>query len=359
VRGWLSQDNHGGTLAVNLLKEQQMKYLKISLLVLTALAMTSSWARLTTPAAHASALQGQASALERGYRTGYSDGYNAGTRDIADQVARDYQNKEDYQRADRSYNEAWGTVEDYRDGYQQGFEAGYTAGYDRRPFDSSIPTGLKTRGTVDSGATNSPDTASQDNSNTSAQPANTGAPVSGNLYIPRDAILVVELESSLSTDASQRGDRFQARVIDPQEFAGAIVEGRVTRVKRAGKVKGTAELQLSFESIRMADGRSTGFNADVVELVDMGHRDDGGTVDSEGGVKGKDSTKDNVSKIGASTGIGAIIGAVVGGGKGAAIGAAIGAGVGTGSVLSKRGQDVRLDRGQQLKIRTATEARIQ
>jgi len=76
-------------------------------------------------------------------------------------------------------------------------------------------------------------------------------------------------------------------------------------------------------------------------------------------VKGRDSTKDDVSKVGASTGIGAIIGAIVGGGKGAAIGAAIGGSVGTASVLTSRGKDLRLARGQQLKIRTATEIRIQ
>lgn len=334
-----------------------MKYVKTSLLFFVALMMTSA-ANLATPAAHAVS-QGQSTALERGYRTGYSDGYTAGTRDVADQVARDYQNKEDYQRADRSYNEAWGTVEDYRDGYQQGFEAGYTGGYDRRPFDSSIPTGLKPRGLANSGTNNPADTPAPDNSNTADQTANPSTPVSAPLYIPRDAILLVELESSLSTDVSQRGDRFQARVIEPQEFTGAIVEGRITSVKRAGKVKGTAELQLSFETIRMPDGRTTGFNADVVELVNTGNRDDNGKVDSEGGVKGRDSTKDDISKVGASTGIGAIIGAVIGGGKGAAIGAAIGGAAGAGSVLSKRGQDVRLDRGQQMKIRTATEIRIQ
>jgi hypothetical protein len=323
----------------------------------------TSWATTTTPAAHAAAVN-QSTALERGYRTGYSDGYTAGTRDVADQVARDYQNKEDYQRADRSYNEAWGTVEDYHDGYQQGFQAGYTAGYDRRPFDSSIPTGLKARGTVAAAVNNSTAPAAPDNSNTrdnsnpSAQTSNNSAPNTGAVYIPRDVILLVELESSLSTDASQRGDRFQARVITPQEFAGAIVEGRVTRVKRAGKVKGTAELQLSFESVRLADGRSAALNADVVELVYNGTRDDAGTVDSEGGVKGRSSTKDDVAKVGASTGIGAIIGAVIGGGKGAAIGAAIGGGVSAGSVLSNRGEDVRLERGQQLKIRTATESRM-
>ena len=76
-------------------------------------------------------------------------------------------------------------------------------------------------------------------------------------------------------------------------------------------------------------------------------------------MKGRSSTKDDISRVGASTGIGAIIGAVVGGGQGAAIGAAIGAGVGTGSVFTKRGQDVRLARGQQMKIRTATEARVE
>lgn len=337
-----------------------MKYLKISLIALIALAMTW-WSISLTAKADSTAVQGQATALERGYRTGYSDGYSTGSRDLSDHAARDYQNKDDYQRGDRSYNEAWGTVEDYRDGYQQGFEAGYTAGYDRRPFDSSIPTGLARRGTVDSGPTNAPDDSAPGNSNTSGQTtinSTSGAPVYGPLSIPRDAILLIELQSSLSTDASQRGDRFQARVVEPREFEGAIVEGRVTRVKRAGKVKGTAELQLSFETIRM-DNRTSGFNAEVIEVVDMGNREGAGTVDSEGGVKAKSSTKDDISKVGASTGIGAIIGAVVGGGKGAAIGAAIGGGVGAGSVLSKRGQEVHLDRGQQLKIRTANETRIQ
>jgi hypothetical protein len=91
----------------------------------------------------------------------------------------------------------------------------------------------------------------------------------------------------------------------------------------------------------------------------MSGRDGVGTVDPEGGVKGRDSTKDDVSKVGAATGIGAIIGAIAGGGKGAAIGAAIGGGIGTGGVLSQRGKDIRLPRGQRLKIRTATDTRLQ
>jgi len=331
-----------------------MKSLKnpLALLVgLSLISVTAFWTRVAT----ATVSQTQSTALERGYRTGYSDGYAAGSKDIANHADRNYQKADDYQHADRAYNEAWGTIEDYRDGYQQGFETGYSAGYDQRPFESSIPKGLSRRGAV---------TNANDNSQVVNQPApndqtvNTSAPPAAPLSIPRDAVLTVSLESSLSTDASQRGDRFRARVIEPREFAGAVVEGRVARVKRPGRVKGTAELQLEFDSIQMPDGRVTPISADVVELLDSGRRDDAGSVDSEGGVRGRSTTKDDISKVGASAGIGAIIGAVIGGGKGAAIGAVIGGAAGTGSVVSKRGEDVRLPQGQQMRIRTATDVRL-
>ena len=90
----------------------------------------------------------------------------------------------------------------------------------------------------------------------------------------------------------------------------------------------------------------------------MSSSDGVGGVDPEGGIKGRDSTKDDVTKVGAATGIGAIIGAIAGGGKGAAIGAVIGGGVGTGGVLTQRGKEIRLPQGQQLRIRTATEAQL-
>lgn len=335
-----------------------MKYLKIPLVTLLSLALTS-WVSVVANSAANAITQTQSTALERGYRTGYSDGYTAGFRDVADRAARDYQSKDEYQRADRSYNEAWGTLETYRDGYQQGFEGGYAAGYDRQPFNSSIPAGLARRGAQDSPqtiptTTTMPDDNSADTSSSSSSPSTINGPV----LIPSGAILLIEMDSSLSTDSSQRGDRFQARVMEPGEYQGAIIDGRVTRVKRPGKVKGVAELQLAFDQIRMPDNRGTNFSAEIIEVVDTGNRDVGG-VDSEGGVKGRDSTKDDVSKVGAATGIGAIIGAIVGGGQGAAVGAAIGGAAGAGRVLTKRGKDIRLDRGQQLRIRTSADTRIQ
>src|SRR6266496_1044660 len=149
--------SHRGLSAwgARLWKENIMKHLRIPLLVLLSLAITS-WISAISIAAPAAIDQNQSTALERGYRTGYSDGYNAGYKDIGDQTARDHRSKEEYQRADRSYNEVWGPLEDYRDGYQQGFEAGYGAGYDRQPFNSSIPTGLKHRAATDNQTTAGP-----------------------------------------------------------------------------------------------------------------------------------------------------------------------------------------------------------
>ncbi len=291
-------------------------------------------------------------ALERGYRTGYTDGYMAGYRDDADRAPRDYRDEEDYRKADRAYAASYGTLEDYRDGYQQGFESGYAAAYERRGFDSSIPTGLARRGVDDR------DEDSDANISTGSSTSGTGRVSTRNeVFIPADTVMIVELLSNLSTEASQQGDRFQARVLGPAEYEGALIDGRVTRVKRPGKVKGTAELQLSFDQIRL-DNRVANMNAQVIEVIPMGERSVG-SVDSEGGVKGKSSTKGDVTKVGAATGIGAIIGAIAGGGKGAAIGAAIGGAVGTGGVLATRGKDIRLPQGQQLRIRTDSETRIQ
>ncbi len=325
-----------------------MNYLKIPLVVLLSIAVTGLLT-VVSAGAHPSAVQGQSTALERGYRTGYSDGYTAGFKDITDGAARNYQNKEDYQRADRSFNDVWGPIEDYRDGYQQGFEAGYSAGYERQQFNSSLPTGLRRR---TDGAPIVTDSSG------APEGVDGGVAPGGSLTIPRNTILALELLTPLSTEATQRGDRFQARVTEPAEYAGGIVEGRISQVRRPGKVKGVAQLQLTFEQIRSTDNRTATLRAELLEIVPMGGTDEA-QVDPEGGVKGRDSTKDDAAKVGAASGIGAIIGVIAGGGRGAAIGAIIGGGVGTAGVMTQRGKDIRLERGQQIKIRTSADTSVQ
>jgi len=309
--------------------------------------------------------QPQASALMRGYRAGYSDGYPAGVRDSANQADKNFRSKAEYQQADRAYSPNFGSRDEYRNGYKQGFELGYNDGFDRRNFDSSIPNDLKVRESNDDSPAPVMTNPNRPADNTSTAPDdnagnttnNTGTPTV--LNIPHDTIMRVELMSNLSTDASQTGDRFEARVLEPKEFEGAMLGGSVTRVQRPGKVKGTAELQLSFDEIRLQDGRVAKMSAQVIEVLQNGTSPGVGKVDPEGGVKGKDSTRSDVTKIGAATGIGAVIGAIFGGGSGAAVGATIGAGVGTAGVLRERGKDIYLYQGQQMRIRTAGNAEIQ
>ena len=85
-------------------------------------------------------------ALQRGYRTGYSDGYMAGYKDAIDSLTKDYARHADYTKADRTYSKDLGPIEDFRDGYQQGFESGYDTGFEKRSFEPNLPTNLNKRG---------------------------------------------------------------------------------------------------------------------------------------------------------------------------------------------------------------------
>ena len=330
-----------------------MKNLRFVLTLILALAFVTVPLSAAPVRAQDPQTQNQASAIMRGYRTGYSDGYQAGVNDLANNAARDFRNKTEYERGDRAYNSNYGPLAEFRDGYQQGFEVGYGAGFDRKPFDSSIPADLRRR-TEDS-TVNYPIDQNKSPDPVSQQPQRSQTVV---LTIPRDTIMRVELLGNLSTDASQKGDQFQARVIEPKEYEGATIEGRVVSVKRAGRARSTAQLQLSFDEIKFTDGHTSKMSAQVIEVIRNGG-EGVGKVDSEGGVQGTNSTKGDVQKVGAAAGIGALIGAITGGGVGAAVGATIGAGVGTAGVLSQRGSDIQLYRGQQLRIRTAGDVAAQ
>src|SRR2546421_7057946 len=122
-----------------------MKTIKLTLTLFTAVAFVCIPLLPTIARAQTTQDQNQASPIMRGYRTGYSDGYQAGVSDVSKNAGREFRNKAEYDRADRAFNSAWGSLEEYRDGYRQGFEVGYNAAYDHKPFDSTIPPDLKRR----------------------------------------------------------------------------------------------------------------------------------------------------------------------------------------------------------------------
>ncbi len=329
-------------------------------------------------------------ALQRGYRTGYSDGYMAGYRDTIDSLAKNYIRHGDYTKADRAYNPDYGTIGEYKDGYQQGFESGYNTGFERKTFDQELPTDLKPRTSADSRtsqnvavetvANDTPPSAGTSETVTVQNKTETGSTYSNTSYtpdattgtggastypqyngatilIPRDTELILELQDDLSTERSRTGDKFTAKVVSPSEIAGATVEGRIAKITAPGRIRRRSELSLTFDRILLNDNRWANLSGTLIEVMPV-KGDNVSRVDNEGTAIGQSSLKSDAIKVGGTTGAGLITGAIIGGPVGAGVGAAIGASFGVGAVVIERGKHVKLNRNQQVRIKTAYETQI-
>ena len=334
--------------------------------------------------------------LQRGFRTGYSDGYMSGYRDTIDNATKSYQRHKEYKEANRAYNKDYGTIEDYHDGYRQGFEAGYDTGFEKRSFDATIPSTLSRRGPVklepnvaetktteikspelktpiatttkpveENVTSSNPQTVTDNNGNYSdSTNTNNNQTVSYNpqtddaiIIIPADTELIVELLDEIDTEKSSEGDAFKAKVVSPFEISGAIIEGRISKIQKPGRIKRRAEVLLTFDRIIVSEDRWSNYAAILTEVLPI-KGDNVKRVDTEGTVEGKSSVKDDTIKVGATTGTGLIIGAIAGGPVGAAVGAGVGAAFGVGAVVIERGKHIHLNKEQQLRIKTAYNTQI-
>lgn len=174
----------------------------------------------------------------------------------------------------------------------------------------------------------------------------------GEVFISANKEFKLELLSPLSTATNKKEDTFSCRVLEPNNYAGATVSGRIKSLKSSGKVKGDSKMELEFQQIDLPDGRSAGFNAQVKEVYDVVDIAEGGKADSEGLVKGKSTVKRDVLKITTGALIGALIGGLFGGPKGAIAGAVIGGGIATASTLSTKGPDLEFKQGTQFVVLT-------
>jgi len=146
--------------------------------------------------------------------------------------------------------------------------------------------------------------------------------------LPAGTPLRVVLQTGVGSDTSTPGSEFSAVLADPVVIDGKTVlekgtpvVGRVTDIKKSGRVKGRASISLTLTSL-VYDSK----NIPIATKTYVG--------------VAKSTRKRDVAVIGGAAGVGAAIGAIVGGGKGAATGAAIGGAGGTGTVLATRGADV-------------------
>jgi len=129
--------------------------------------------------------------------------------------------------------------------------------------------------------------------------------------------------------------------------AGTFVQGTVRNLVRPGRVKGRAQLQMSFTSMIFPNGYTIILPGAVEGMPGSQNTDvkgKEGTIE-QAGSKGKDA-----ETIARTTMPGAGIGAIAGGGKGAAIGGAAGSAVGLATVLLTRGPDIQLDPGASVEM---------
>jgi hypothetical protein len=190
-----------------------------------------------------------------------------------------------------------------------------------------------------------------------AQPPADGgaAPASKRFRVDTGARIPLNLINSISTKSAEPGDRVYLETAFPIVIDGTIVippgsyvAGTVTSVKRAGKVKGRAELFVRFDSLTLPNGVTRDLRGTVNKLDGTSSEQ----VDKdEGVIKGDGGKGDDAVRVGEAAGWGTTIGAVAGRSvKGAGIGAAAGATAGLVGVLMSRGPDAVLERGTTIEM---------
>jgi hypothetical protein len=167
--------------------------------------------------------------------------------------------------------------------------------------------------------------------------------------VPEGTALRVKLETTISTFSSKVGDPFQGKiskavVVDGKTMipAGAMVEGRVTKLNEPRRIKGKPTIVLFPENVVMPDGQRHVLNAVLVD-TDIKGTD----VNQEGQFKGAGHDRRDQIEVGGGTGAGMLVGGLIGGGPGLLIGGAIGASATTTHWLVQRRSAV-LPSGTQL-----------
>jgi hypothetical protein len=174
------------------------------------------------------------------------------------------------------------------------------------------------------------------------------------LTVPSGTKIPLTLKQAISTHSARVGDPVYAQtafpVVENNKIVipeGTFVQGTIRSIVRPGKVKGRAQLQMTFTSLIFPNGYTVilpGAVEGVPGSNNSAIKDPEGTIE-QSGTKGKDA-----QTIATTTVPGALIGALADGGKGAGIGAGAGGVVGLATVLLTRGPDVQLGSGSSVEM---------
>lgn len=166
--------------------------------------------------------------------------------------------------------------------------------------------------------------------------------------VPAGTQLRIRLGETLSSKEVRAGDRFSATVVNPSRYEEAKVTGHIRSITKSGRVEGRTTMSLSFDSIRLSDGRTGPLRAEVLRVYDS---ESAQNVDAEGRVQSGGRGKQTLKRSGIGAAAGAVIGAIAGGRKGAAIGMIAGGAAGAGSIALEGSKELKLERGTEMLIR--------
>jgi type IV secretion system protein VirB10 len=183
-------------------------------------------------------------------------------------------------------------------------------------------------------------------------PSNTAPSKSGRIEVPTGTHIPLVLHNAISTRSARPGDPVYFETLFPVMVggrvvipAGSYVSGEITEAKRAGRVKGRAELMVKLTTMILPNAYTVNLNA-----ASSGAGTGGGeSVNREGQVIGDTDKASDVGTVAKTTTAGAGIGAIAArSGKGAGIGAGVGAAAGLAAVLLSRGPEAEMPRGSTL-----------
>jgi len=171
------------------------------------------------------------------------------------------------------------------------------------------------------------------------------------VVVPAGTVIPVTLTSRISTKNARDGDGIYGKTVFPITVnnkvvipEGSFVRGKVTEIRRPGRVKGKGELTLNFQTLVLPSGIT------VPIYTSLGGVGGAGERKGEATVQGDSSKGEDAKTVGTTAAQGALIGVIADRGRGAAVGGGVGAAAGTAAVLLTRGKDLVLEPGTTIEI---------
>jgi type IV secretion system protein VirB10 len=177
--------------------------------------------------------------------------------------------------------------------------------------------------------------------------------------IPAGSKIPLLLKQAISTKNAKDGDSVYAETAFPFVMndrvlipAGTYIQGKISHVERAGRMKGRAEILMHFTSMIYPSGYTVMLPGSV---ENMPGADSTSMKDKEGTIQQDKNTGKRIEDAAKGGAIGTMGGATAGGLatgglNGARVGAGVGAAAGVAWALLKHGPDVKLEVGTSIEM---------